>query len=191
MQWEFAGHKKEVVHLRSCRKRSHFLISLSKESEMRLWDVPNETCLAKVSTEANCLVRSSFKYLQIKLHVPCIMRSQLRCWIHHCGTSGKFFALLWLVYPVFWAHYNALLRIICLLEWQGKQGILPMILRLAQLERSWDATIKHFLGNAGVCRFCNKRMRNSKLCKSISYNDYPVLSRLVKRHFQGTLWQAT
>ena len=51
-----AGHQKEVVELCTCSGRPGLLASLSKDGNLRLWDVPSDTCLASIQTDATCLV---------------------------------------------------------------------------------------------------------------------------------------
>ncbi len=68
------GHTREVVELASCSGRPARLLSLSKEGNVRLWDVPSEACMASISTDATSLVRFaaySMKYKEDRVTTLC------------------------------------------------------------------------------------------------------------------------
>ena len=45
-----------MIHLGSCSGQPNLLASLSKDGELRLWDVPGEACLAVMQTDATSIV---------------------------------------------------------------------------------------------------------------------------------------
>jgi WD40 repeat protein len=49
------GHSKEVVELAAAPAEPHLLLSLSKDGNVRLWDVPEEACLASINTDATAV----------------------------------------------------------------------------------------------------------------------------------------
>lgn len=50
------GHTKEVVDLAATAAAPRLLLSLSRDGNLRLWDVPSETCLSSLQTDATCIV---------------------------------------------------------------------------------------------------------------------------------------
>jgi len=48
------GHVKEVICLDAVRSKPSLLLSLSKEGNLRLWDVGEETCISSIATDAAC-----------------------------------------------------------------------------------------------------------------------------------------
>lgn len=52
-----AGHTKEVIELAACAQQPALLLSLAKDGNVRLWDVPSEACLSTLQTEASSMVR--------------------------------------------------------------------------------------------------------------------------------------
>lgn len=58
-----AGHTSAVIELASCAARPGLLASLSKDGNLRFWDVLNETCLGSFAADATAMVcKSSFCY---------------------------------------------------------------------------------------------------------------------------------
>ena len=51
------GHTKEVAELAAVPAAPRLLASLSRDGNLRLWDLPSETCLASLQTDGTCLVR--------------------------------------------------------------------------------------------------------------------------------------
>lgn len=49
------GHTKDVVDLAATPEHPRLLVSLSRDGNLRLWDVADETCLASINSEATCL----------------------------------------------------------------------------------------------------------------------------------------
>ena len=49
------GHTKDVVDLAATPEHPKLLVSLSRDGNLRLWDVPSEACLASINTEATCI----------------------------------------------------------------------------------------------------------------------------------------
>lgn len=52
------GHAREVVELAAVPAAPRLLLSLSRDGNLRLWDVPSETCLSSLQTDASCVVSS-------------------------------------------------------------------------------------------------------------------------------------
>ena len=50
------GHAREVVDLAACAVRPRLLLSLARDGNLRLWDVPSEACLASIQTDATAIV---------------------------------------------------------------------------------------------------------------------------------------
>lgn len=50
------GHKREVLELAAVPAAPRLLLSLSRDGNLRLWDVPSETCLSSIHTDATCIV---------------------------------------------------------------------------------------------------------------------------------------
>lgn len=50
------GHKREVLELAAVPAAPRLLLSLSRDGNLRLWDVPSETCLSSKQTDATCIV---------------------------------------------------------------------------------------------------------------------------------------
>lgn len=48
------GHVKDVVDLSSAASKSNLLLSLSRDGNLRLWDVKTEVCLSSVTSDATC-----------------------------------------------------------------------------------------------------------------------------------------
>lgn len=48
------GHTKEVICMDAVQSKPNLLLSLSKEGNLRLWDVEKETCLSSIATDAAC-----------------------------------------------------------------------------------------------------------------------------------------
>lgn len=53
------GHTKEVIDISSIPSSPNLLVSLSKDGNIRLWDVPSETCISSINTDATCIALSS------------------------------------------------------------------------------------------------------------------------------------
>lgn len=53
------GHAREVVELAATAAAPRLLLSLSRDGNLRLWDVPSETCLSSLQTDATCIVSGS------------------------------------------------------------------------------------------------------------------------------------
>ncbi|KAI3433327.1 hypothetical protein D9Q98_003145 [Chlorella vulgaris] len=49
------GHKREVLELAAVPAAPRLLLSLSRDGNLRLWDVPSETCLSSIHTDATCI----------------------------------------------------------------------------------------------------------------------------------------
>ncbi|KAL4418960.1 hypothetical protein ABPG77_000873, partial [Micractinium sp. CCAP 211/92] len=49
------GHAREVVELAATKAAPRLLLSLSRDGNLRLWDVPSETCLSSLQTDATCI----------------------------------------------------------------------------------------------------------------------------------------
>ncbi|EFN59527.1 expressed protein [Chlorella variabilis] len=49
------GHAREVVELAAVPAAPRLLLSLSRDGNLRLWDVPSETCLSSLQTDASCV----------------------------------------------------------------------------------------------------------------------------------------
>ncbi|PSC76625.1 wd g-beta repeat-containing [Micractinium conductrix] len=49
------GHTKEVAELAAVPAAPRLLASLSRDGNLRLWDLPSETCLASLQTDGTCL----------------------------------------------------------------------------------------------------------------------------------------
>lgn len=58
-----SGHTKEVIELAAGRDAPRLLLSLSKDGNLRLWDVPTEACLSSLQTDASCIVSWSLLLL--------------------------------------------------------------------------------------------------------------------------------
>ena len=51
------GHTREVAELAAAGAGApRLLLSLSRDGNLRLWDVPTETCLSSMQTDASCIV---------------------------------------------------------------------------------------------------------------------------------------
>ena len=51
------GHTREVAELAAAGAGApRLLLSLSRDGNLRLWDVPTETCLSSIQTDASCIV---------------------------------------------------------------------------------------------------------------------------------------
>ena len=50
------GHTQEVVELAAVAAAPRLLLSLSRDGNLRLWDVPSETCLSNLQVDASCIV---------------------------------------------------------------------------------------------------------------------------------------
>lgn len=53
---DHVGHSAAVIDLVSCSARPGLLASLSKDGNVRVWDVPTETCMASFAADATALV---------------------------------------------------------------------------------------------------------------------------------------
>ncbi|KAL4431235.1 hypothetical protein ABPG75_006491 [Micractinium tetrahymenae] len=49
------GHTREMVELAAAPAAPRLLLSLSRDGNLRLWDVPSEACLSSLQTEATCI----------------------------------------------------------------------------------------------------------------------------------------
>lgn len=56
------GHTKEVIELAAGAEKPGLLLSLSKDGNIRLWDVASEKELSSIQTDASCLVRCCALY---------------------------------------------------------------------------------------------------------------------------------
>jgi WD40 repeat protein len=69
------GHTREVVELAAVPARPDLLLSLSRDGDLRLWDVPSEACLSSIQTDACCLV--SVCRLRLLCGMPCSLSQGL------------------------------------------------------------------------------------------------------------------
>jgi WD40 repeat protein len=54
------GHSREMVELAAVPAAPRLLLSLSRDGNLRLWDVPSEACLASLQTDATTIVSAAW-----------------------------------------------------------------------------------------------------------------------------------
>ena len=55
------------MELAAGRDAPRLLLSLSKDGNLRLWDVPTEACLSTLQTDASCIVSRSLRLWRLLL----------------------------------------------------------------------------------------------------------------------------
>ena len=66
------GHTREVAELAAAGAGApRLLLSLSKDGNLRLWDVPTEACLSSIQTDATCIVSGECGHLSLQPQLLC------------------------------------------------------------------------------------------------------------------------
>ena len=82
-----AGHRKEVIQLAACPSHRPLLVSLSKDGNIRLWDVCSEACIASaVAPDVLCLVRLALLIAKTKLQLSAVVYA---LWRLSCSPSSS------------------------------------------------------------------------------------------------------
>lgn len=75
------GHTRDVVDMSACANKPGLVVSLAKDGNARVWDVPQQLCMSSYNTDASCLVRCSL--------TPCLIVPQCSCSCVSAAVLGE------------------------------------------------------------------------------------------------------